>query len=108
MTKKLVAVRDVKADAFGSPMDVPTEGLAIRMFMEACGNPKGDLARYPNDYMLYEIGSYDPNSGLVESLPVPKLIMTASNAVAMLRAEAMKNQPALPMQGNPERNDVRG
>lgn len=98
MIKKLYAIRDVKADAFVSLMDIATEGLARRTFVESCMNPKSDLSRYPADYMLYEMGEYDLNSGLVTALlPTPKLIMTASAAVAMARAEMDKHQPALPL-----------
>jgi len=75
---KIFAVRDTKADAFGSPMSVPTSGLALRSFADAVAQPDSNLNRFPEDYMLYELGSYDPNSGLLTALlPAPHLIATA-------------------------------
>jgi len=91
MTMKLYAVRDVKADAFGAPMSIATEGLARRSFIEACSDPRSDLAKYPTDYQLYELGQYDPNSGLlVAASPTPKYIMSATEARAVPVVEPVK------------------
>lgn len=78
---KLFAVRDVKADAFGAPMSISTVGLAIRSFSDACCASNSELARFPEDYMLYELGSYEPNSGKIVSLDVPLFVMSATEAV---------------------------
>lgn len=89
MTMKLFAVRDVKADAFGAPMSIATEGLARRSFLEACHNPQSELAKYPTDYQLYQLGEYDPNSGLLSACtPTPKYIMSAVEA----RAESLTKE----------------
>lgn len=94
---KLFAVRDVKADAFGAPMSAPTEGLAKRAFEAGCNNPKTEFYRYPEDFMLYEIGSYDPNSGeLVALKPTPRLVCTAVAARQEAEAERLKREPVLP------------
>lgn len=83
---KLYAVRDVKADAFMTPMAIPTEGLALRAFEEACLHPKSDVARYPQDYMLFEIGTYDPNSGLVTpTLPSPRFVASATEVIRKIK-----------------------
>lgn len=87
----VVAVRDVKADAFGMPICFATEGLATRGFVEACRNPEAPMHQYPADYMMYKIGSYDANSGKMEALPIPELLMTAVDAVGRhveVKAEA--------------------
>lgn len=95
---KLYAVRDVKADAFGAPMSIATEGLARRSFLEACMDQRSDLCKYPNDYMLYELGSYDPNSGEVKAhLPSPIFIASAAAVVEQARVEREKFEPELPI-----------
>lgn len=78
---KLFAVRDVKADAFGSPMSIATKGLALRSFGDACVAPNSELCRFPDDYMLYELGEYDPNSGQITSHRLPVFIISASDIV---------------------------
>jgi len=94
--KKLFAVRDVKADTFGAPMAIPTEGLAVRSFTEAVLAPNSDLAKYKEDYMLYEIGTYEPNCGLVTALPVPRFIVSASSVYDSHQASRAKVEPELP------------
>jgi len=78
---KLFAVRDVKADSFGNPFTIATVGLAVRSFTDAC-KQDSDLRRYPEDYMLYEIGSYDPFTGMVTALQVPKMVASAAGVIA--------------------------
>lgn len=93
---KLFAVRDVKADSFGSPMAIATKGLAIRSFSDACHSPKSELSRYPNDYMLYELGEYEPNSGKITSHATPIWIASAAE---MIQAEITRRtvvEPVLP------------
>lgn len=91
MTQKLFAVRDVKAEAFAAPMAVPTEGLARRAFTDAVLQPGSSLAKNAEDYILYQIGEYDPNSGLVAACtPTPKYIMSASDVLNAARVKETK------------------
>lgn len=97
--KKLFAVRDVKADSFGAPMAIATEGLARRSFLEACLQANSELAKYKDDYILYEIGEYDPNSGSITGVhPAPRLIISASGILAQWDAERNKVEPMLPLE----------
>lgn len=82
---KLFAVWDEKALAFGSPIACPTNGLALRAFADACADSRSPMVQYPGDYKLYELGTYDPNTGRVESLDRPVLLTTASAVVSQLR-----------------------
>lgn len=88
MTMKLYAVRDVKADAFGAPMSIATKGLALRSFSDACLQPNSELGRYPEDYMLYELGSYEPNSGKIDANALPVFLASATDVIAKARSQA--------------------
>lgn len=95
---KLFAVRDVKADAFGAVMVISTVGIAIRSFSDACADARSEFAKYPEDYMLYEIGTFEPNSGLVTALQMPKLIVTAHAIIEQLRiARSGNGGPVAPV-----------
>lgn len=95
---KLYVVRDVKADCFGAPMSIATEGLARRSFLEACLDQRSELSKYPEDYMLYQVGSYDPNSGSLSVLfPAPLFIVSASAVVAQAKEARLKVEPELPL-----------
>lgn len=93
---KLFAVRDVKADAFGAPMSIATKGLAIRSFTDACADRKSDLNRFSDDYSLYELGSYDPNSGLIVTNPMPVFIISASEVLSSAKTILEVSEPVLP------------
>lgn len=93
MIMKLFAVRDVKADSFGAPMSVQSKGVAMRGFLEACIDSKSELNKYPEDFMLYEIGTYEPNSAAIVPHPVPQLVGTAADAI--LQAKAMRESAAV-------------
>lgn len=79
---KVYAVRDVKADSFSEGLiTTGTDGLALRIFADACQDGRTNLAKYPSDFMLYRLGEYDPSSGLLTALAVPELVGTASQFV---------------------------
>lgn len=80
MTKTIFAVLDAASGAFGNPWVVPHIGVALRAFTDEVNNPDtGDLFRHPQDFALYEIGSYDDISGTITALPIPKLIAQAAS-----------------------------
>ena len=80
--QKLFAVRDVKADAFGGLVVAPTKGLATRSFLEVCSDRQSPMSQYPEDYSLYYLGDYDPSTGAIKALPIPELVVTASEVLA--------------------------
>lgn len=94
---KLYAVRDVKADAFGAPMSISTKGLALRSFADACVDKNSELAKYPADYMLYELGEYEPNSGKIVSHEIPVFVASATEMVAKAKAVHEFVEPLLPV-----------
>lgn len=81
---KLFAVRDVKGDSFSAPLCCPTRGIALRGFSDACATPGSDFNKYPEDYQLYEIGEYEPNSATIKALALPSLVATASDVCQQL------------------------
>lgn len=89
---KAFAVFDMKAESYGNPMFVSNEGLALRGFSDACADPKSPAAQHPEDYILYMIGSYEPNTGILDSLVPPKQIASATAVVALLQPAAVVPQ----------------
>lgn len=83
--KLVFAIFDVKAESYGSPIFLETPGLALRSFSDACADEKGPFFKYPADYSLYEIGSYDPNGAVLKGLPQPKFLYSATAVVNQLK-----------------------
>lgn len=93
---EVFAVLDKKAAAYGTPMFVTTVGLATRGFEDACQNPQGPLVQHAEDYSLHHIGSYDPNSGELKSLPLPKFVISAIQVRENLKRKMLQTAPELP------------
>lgn len=79
MLMKVFSARDMKAEAFLQPFFMPTQGSAIRAFGDACEKQDSPFYQHPNDYVLYEIGTYDDSDGSLNSLIPIKMLVTAAD-----------------------------
>jgi len=77
-TIKAYAVYDSKTQAFDKPMFMLTNGQAIRGWETAANNPESDYYKHPDDFTLFELGSYDDSTGKFDSLPTPVSLGLAS------------------------------
>jgi hypothetical protein len=77
MIQIVCAVKDRAADAYGRPFFVATVGVAIRSFMDEVNRdaPDNQLFAHPDDFDLFELGTFDDSNGLIVMLPEPKLLM---------------------------------
>lgn len=71
--KLIVAVKDRAIDAFGQPFFVHATGQAVRSFIDEVNNRESPFNAHPEDYDLYEIGSYNEDTG--EILPIPPRLL---------------------------------
>lgn len=78
---KLYAVRDAKADAFMALNPGTSTGSVIRSFSDGVQTPDTPFNKHPEDYALFELGTYDEETGLVEGLPQPVHIINALDCV---------------------------
>lgn len=70
MIMYVIAIRDRAADVYGQPIFVANLGGAIRSFGDEVNNPESNIAKHPEDFDLFEIGSYDDSTAqLVSILP---------------------------------------
>lgn len=74
MIQKVFGVRDGKAVAFLQPFFSSANGSAIRAFSDAVNDGKSPISTHPEDYVLYELGSFDDNSGELIPLSPIKLL----------------------------------
>lgn len=66
MVRIICSVRDSAAELFGQPIYVPSRGVALRSFADEVNRAAVDnaLNQHPEDFILYELGSFDESSGL--------------------------------------------
>lgn len=77
---ELFSVYDQAANMFLEPFPAPTIEFAIRGFREACERDDHQFSKFPEDYALYHVGSFNPEDGLIVSVTASKISM-ASNFV---------------------------
>lgn len=92
MILKVFAVHDMKAKAFLQPFYSPSIGSALRAFGDACGEVGSPFNKHPEDYVIYEIGTYDDSTGALVAIPVVKMLGSAVDYVS----HAVKSPECLP------------
>lgn len=71
MILKIYTVYDAGVKAYMPPFTMRHSGEATRAFRESVNDPKSNLAKYPSDFTLFEIGSYDDSSAKIDVLSTP-------------------------------------
>ena len=86
------AIYDEKARCYMSPFLAATDGLACRILSDVVRDPNTSLARYPEDYRLYEIGAFDQTHGELQSC----LEAHGKNRLVACAVDFIKPQPRTP------------
>lgn len=79
MLLKVFAVYDLKACAFFQPFFSGQSGSAIRGFGDSVNDGKSPFGAHPEDYQLFELGTFDDNVGTLTGLLPMKLLCSASD-----------------------------
>lgn len=77
VTYPVYSVRDNKV-GFGNPMLDNNDATATRNFSYALQS--GVMSHAPQDYDLYRIGIFDPESGMITCDKAPEFIISGVNA----------------------------
>lgn len=54
---------DSKAAVYSRPFFAQARGIALRTFGDISNDPEHPIGKHPEDYTLFEIGSYDDITG---------------------------------------------
>jgi len=61
------SVYDSKAERFGRPFFAESKPLGLRAFRQAVMNPAEILHQCPEDFTLFHVGMFDPETGQLEN-----------------------------------------
>lgn len=86
----LYAIRDVKADTYSVLHPAPSDVIAQRSLTAGAMEPGSALATYPEDYQLYQLGEWEPNSGEIKGLRAPRFVCSVLELVRAARQRAME------------------
>lgn len=77
MIIKMFSIRDSKAEAFLQPFFSQNRNTAIRAFENTVNLSDNPMNQHPEDYHLFEVGSFDQASGEVIPSTQPVAVMGA-------------------------------
>lgn len=80
MVYGVFSVYDDKASVYLPPFVAKTVGEADRLFDSVIKAGESTISAYPSDHSLYQVGSYNDESGLLESV-VPQFISKGDSHV---------------------------
>lgn len=66
MKHKVFTTYDSKVGAYLQPFVMRSRGEAMRAFESICNDGKSQFCSHPADFTLFEIGSYDEDTGCLE------------------------------------------
>lgn len=82
MEKQIFSLFDKKACAYTQPFFYHQVGQAVRALDGIVNNKETNVNKYPEDFALYKLGTYNDNSGKIVSLNEPEFL---NNAVDFLK-----------------------
>jgi len=100
MQLQLFSLRDLKAKLWLAPSAYRSQQDATRALVLAVAREDSDLARYPEDYQLYHVGSFDDESGIFSPCPPAHVIDLISCKEAAIKdygslgGKRVQQQPA--------------
>lgn len=68
MKLRAYSVYDRKALIYMQPFYALTDGAALRIVADAANDAQSALGRHPADYVLFCVGEYDDQKGLLSAL----------------------------------------
>lgn len=77
----IVAVRDRQITAFLRPFTAQSRGQAIRSFRDEVNRDGSELNSHPEDYELYELGTFDEQTGNLKPHDSHVQLAIASNLI---------------------------
>lgn len=81
MELRVYSIRDSKGEIFAPPFLKKTHGEAERDFTTLTRDEKSMVYKYPEDFDLWYLGTFDDNSGKFNSLETPQHVLKAVQAV---------------------------
>lgn len=77
MVLKAFSIRDQKGEIFHTPFFKHTIGEAERDFSSLVRDDKSQVSKFPEDFDLYHVGSYDDQTGVFQALDTPHHVTKA-------------------------------
>lgn len=87
----MLSVFDKATGAYMRPWTAQSKGQAIRMFTDLVMDPQTDIAKHPEDYSLFYLGSFDDNEGIIDQPEDLECIARAHELKAQEQEKALSS-----------------
>lgn len=77
----IFSIRDSKMETFNRPFCMPAVGAAIRAFQDEVNTTGSEMNKHPEDYALYDLGTFDEERGMLYANSTPDKISEAKDLV---------------------------
>lgn len=81
MLHKVYAIYDSGVSTWMKPIFAKNNGEILRSFMEACNDVNTQFSKYPSDYTLFELGTFDDDKCLFDLFVSPSRLAVAIEMV---------------------------
>lgn len=81
MTLKVYAVYDTVSKSWNAPFVAPNAAAALRGFADAANDTNTYVGKHPQDYILFEVGTWEDQTGLIGCTNPPDRIGIGSEYV---------------------------
>jgi len=68
---KVYTVYDSKTEAYLQPFFMASNGAALRAFIDAVNDPASAFGKHPEDFTLFELGTWDESTASLAMLATP-------------------------------------
>lgn len=77
----LFCIHDSKGKLYGPPFAKAHRGDAERTFAQLTADPQSQIKQFPEDFSLYEVGTFDQNTGKIEAYAEPRHMIKAIDTI---------------------------
>lgn len=77
MVQRVFCVYDSAARSYGPPFYATGRGVAFRMFEELVNDGRSSVSKWPKDFSLFELGSYNDETAKFCFLDAPERVCDA-------------------------------
>lgn len=81
IVQDVFAVRDLKAESFGTPFFAVNAAVATRMFSAAISDDQTPVGRNPEDFALFRVGVWNSETGALAGTDAPIHVVSALSLV---------------------------
>lgn len=81
MRKVIVAIKDTAARLYGNPFVVQASAQAVRSLRDEVNSKEStsDVCKHPSDFELYELATFDEDTGIVTCHDMPVMLCRAKD-----------------------------